>query len=789
MPGYGVVLLERYVRFVVRHRVGVLVLVGLLTVFFASRLRSVHLEIRRDAQFPKHHEYVRIQDRITEIFGGEAVTVIGVVAREGTIFRPEILAKVHRITEGLLRTPGIIESSVFSLAAPYVKAVVTGPDGVMDVHPLMEEPPETTEEVERLRREVREDPLLADTVVSRDETATIIVADFDEKATDAFIAKRIHEIVEPERDESVTIALAGAPILKQALMEYTRMIGVLFPLAVVVIGLVHYEAFRTLQAMILPLVTALLSVVWALGIVGWSGQPLDTWSAITPVIILAVAAGHAVQILKRYYEEYAIVGDNDEAVVRSVTAVGPVMLTAGFIASAGFASLLGFDVHSVRVFGALMASGILSALVLEMTFTPACRSLLPAPKRREAEREAEKRWLDRFLSCVAGWVVGRPRAVLAAGVGVTLLAGLGLFRLEVDNSFRYWFSPSTQVRRDDALLNEKLYGTAAIRILIEGKEEKALQRPDVLRAIDDLEAEMRKYPELGSVVSIADHIKRMNRAMHDGDPAEYRIPEDPALVAQYLFLYSLSAGPDGLGAFVDAEYRNAVVRGLSRDDTASFSRALLASLQGFAKRRFAGLPAEARIAGGTIGAQTAMNDIVVREKILNMVQIATIIFVLAGAVLRSLVGGGLVLVPLVVAVAVTLGTMGWTRTWLDMTTAAITAMGVSIGADFAIYLIFRIREEWKNYPPEEAVRRSLSTSGKAVFFVSSAVAAGYLLLPFSGFSIWTRLGVLTALIVSVSALAAITVLPSLVLLGRPKFLGSAREEEEVARLLAVAARN
>jgi len=122
---------------------------------------------------------------------------------------------------------------------------------------------------------------------------------------------------------------------------------------------------------------------------------------------------------------------------------------------------------------------------------------------------------------------------------------------------------------------------------------------------------------------------------------------------------------------------------------------------------------------------------------------------------------------------VNLGVMGWSRTWLDMTTAAITAMGVSIGADFAIYLICRIREEAKRgMPLNDAVRASLHTSGKAILFVSSAVALGYLVLPCSGFSIWARLGVLTALIVSISALATLTVLPSLAVLVKPRFLAS-----------------
>src|SRR5262249_20868648 len=152
-------------------------------------------------------------------------------------------------------------------------------------------------------------------------------------------------------------------------------------------------------------------------------------------------------------------------------------------------------------------------------------------------------------------------------------------------------------------------------------------------------------------------------------------------------------------------------------------------------------------------------------------QVGATILLLSALVLRSVVGGIVVLLPLVLAVLVNLGIMGWSHTWLDMTTAAITAMGVSIGADFAIYLIFRVREEIANTSSlEDALRGSLHTSGKAIFFVSSAVTLGYLVLPISGFSIWTRLGILTATIISVSALSTLTIIPAIALLLQPKFL-------------------
>ncbi len=765
--------MERYVQFIVRHRVAVLIAVLAMTGYLATGLRYLHLEIRQRANMPQDHPYVQIHNRISDLFGGESVAIIGVIAKEGDIFTPSILAKVSRITQGLQNTDGVISTSLFSLAAPLVKAVVAGPDGMMDVHPLMAEPPSSSEQIQQLRTTIEQDKLFRGNLVSTDGSATVILADFDDRLTDTAITNRIEGLVDPERDSTVTIALAGSPILRAWLVRYTAMMRILFPLAVIVIALIHYEAFRTLQAMFLPLVTALLSVIWALGIMGLTGQPMDTWSAITPVVILAVAAGHAVQILKRYYEEYAVVHDNEQAVIRSVTAVGPVMLTAGLIASAGFASLTTFGIASVRIFGLLLASGIVSALVIEMTFTPACRCFLPAPKEPELQREGESHWLDQALKRLTDTVLRHPQVVLGCAIAVAAVAVVGILAIRVDNSFRLWFAPSTQVRKDDALLNEKLPGTASLRILIEGQRRNVLQDPDVLKAISDLETFMEEDPEIGAVTSIADHIKRMNQAMNNGERSFYTIPDNARLIAQYLFLYGMAAGPDGLTAFVDGDYQRAVIRGLSKTDSAAFSRDFIARVRDYVGQRFRGLAVNVGVAGGTIGIQTAMNDVVTHEKLVNMAQVAAIIFLLSTLTFRSLVAGIFTLLPLACAVAVNLGVMGWSHIWLDMTTAAITSMGVSIGADFAIYLVFRIREEMgRTGSAQTAIRTSLRTSGKAIFFVSSAVALGYMVLLLSGFSIWTRLGMLTALIISVSALASLTVIPALALLLQPRFLGT-----------------
>jgi predicted RND superfamily exporter protein len=141
----------------------------------------------------------------------------------------------------------------------------------------------------------------------------------------------------------------------------------------------------------------------------------------------------------------------------------------------------------------------------------------------------------------------------------------------------------------------------------------------------------------------------------------------------------------------------------------------------------------------------------------------------------------LVATPLALAVAFNFGVMGLFGIPLDALTSAIAAMAVGIGADYAMYLLFRVREELSGgLGLEPALQRALITSGMAVFFVSSAIAAGYAVLCLSGFAFHVELGGLVALAMLVSSASALVLLPALIACLRPRFLwtGTASPDEE-----------
>ncbi|MCI0528931.1 MAG: MMPL family transporter, partial [Nitrospira sp.] len=155
-------------------------------------------------------------------------------------------------------------------------------------------------------------------------------------------------------------------------------------------------------------------------------------------------------------------------------------------------------------------------------------------------------------------------------------------------------------------------------------------------------------------------------------------------------------------------------------------------------------------------------------------QITMIIFVASAIVLRSVLGGFMVLLPLGLAVLINFGVMGLTGVTLGIGTAAISAMAVGIGADYAIYLLFRIREEYRKVSNEQsglkiAIEKALITAGKAIVFVALSISAGYAILPFSGYYLHME-GILVPLAMLTSCIGALVLLPTLVCALKPRFI-------------------
>jgi hypothetical protein len=596
--------------------------------------------------------------------------------------------------------------------------------------------------------------------------------------------EEMRTVAERERDATVDIYYGGTPVIGEAADLQFMTMPMFFGGALLVIMLIQFWSFRSVQGMLLPMVTGILSVIWSLGLMAVLGVHMDPLNTTTPILVLAVAAGHAIQILKRYYEEYnRLLSDgmtpreaNRAAVVESMVRVGPVMITAGLIAAITLFSLAGTGIAMVRHFGVFAGCGVLAAMTLEMTIIPALRSVLRAPKKRETASERRAGVLDRFLIGVADNLVGgRARWLVSGGLAVLAMVGAGTLFLRVDNNFRLYHKPESALRVHDRVLNEAFGGTNTIQFLVHTPTPDSLKDPKVLQGISDLQAFFESQPNVGKTQSIADLIKRMNQAMHGDDPNYYAIPESRELIAQYLFLYSLSGDPQDFDSFVDHDYRRAAVWTYFKDDSTTYADSVAKKAQAVVSKSFP--PGVTVSMGGSLPDAVALNEVIVNDKFRNMAQMALVVFVLGAIAFRSLAGGLFVVTPLAAVALANFGVMGWLGTPLDISAMISAALAIGIGADYEIYLLYRFREELaRTGDILAATRDSLLTSGKAVLFVAISIIGGYAVLQFSDFAFFNQISNMVMATMAVSAFFALFFLRALMMIFKPRFVfGTVRD--------------
>jgi len=232
----------------------------------------------------------------------------------------------------------------------------------------------------------------------------------------------------------------------------------------------------------------------------------------------------------------------------------------------------------------------------------------------------------------------------------------------------------------------------------------------------------------------------------------------------------MSSSPSDFDRIVTPDYDKAVITLYTKYDSYEYAKSIESKLNDYVATNLKDSKLSFRVGGGIMYA-AALTDIIVHGKIKNIMQISAIIFLVVSLVFLSFYAGLLTLLPLLISVLVNLGFMGLTGIWLSVATATISAMAIGLGADYGIYFMYRLREQMqKGGNWEAALIESEQHSGKAILFVASAVALGYLCLMLSGFKLHIYLGILVPLAMIVCSLGTLTIVPVIIMWLKPRFL-------------------
>jgi predicted RND superfamily exporter protein len=753
---------KRFARIVTEHPGVVLALVILLTaaaVHGIVDLRSGELRLRVDPAIerllPEGDDERLFYDRAKQRFGNDQLLLL--VLEADDVFRPDVLERVARITQRVEKVPNV--QRVVSLASA---TQIEDRDGDVYVGPFYEEPPTDPAALAALREAIRGHPIYGSLLVSPDARSTVLVVSFDRISDREFVERRFSEELEAiAREEAgeLPVRATGLPHVKSALSRtiLSEMVFIV-PSVLGIAALMCAFTFRTARGVALPIAAILVSVIWTLGAMGWSGNPFNLVSNIVPPLIITLGFASAMHVVSEYYEILHRAPAADAAAHRRTVAqvleeMGLAVAVNGFTTVLGFLSLMTSRVTAVREFGLWASVGVTVATVVSLTLIPAVLTLL-GPARR-VPREAGEGVVDRIAERLAEFDVRNRTAIFALSLGILVVCAFGVAKIRISSGLVDYFFPDAPVRATYEDLNERLGGLGSFYVVIEADEDGAFARPENLAVLRETQQWIASQPEIGSAISLADPLMQLNRAFHGNDPTAFALPETAALSRQLI----LFGGDDVKRGLVDANFRTANILVRTKVTSSEPVGALLVRLE----ERLAQLPQRLRARPtGDLVLLRHSADQIARGQLESLgTAFVTIYFTLA-LLLTSFRVGLLALLPNLVPIAIYYGVLGLLDIPLSLSTSLIGAITLGIAVDDTVHYFARFALEARRLGDER--RATVSTLKSVIRPVTSTtigLSLGFLVLAFSDLRYQVQFGLLSAFTMTVAWFLEMTLSPAL----------------------------
>jgi len=427
----------------------------------------------------------------------------------------------------------------------------------------------------------------------------------------------------------------------------------------------------------------------------------------------------------------------------------------------------------VKVFGGLIVFGTVALRLFSFSLIPAVLALVRDPKiGRAAGDDSEAGRTSGLLRRLGAWGTERPRATAAAGLVLIAIALFGMSRIAVNNNMVAWFKPGSEIRVADAHINRALGGTSMAYMVVTAGAPEAIKHPETQRYIEGLQRHLEKLPVVGKTTSVADYVKRINRVLHDDDPKFDAVPDSAEMVAQYLFLFGMSAKPSDLDNVVDYPFQRANIWVQLKTWDAAAMESVISAAQEYQRANPAKLELKP---AGIAYFNLVWNNEVLWDMVKGFVLALVVVFGILAFAFRSAKWALIGFVPLLFTILLIYGVVGFAGKDFDMPISVLSCLSLGMAVDFSIHFISRLRQRLEETGAD--ARRDLSAlkegllwtaarPGKGIIRNAVLFAAAFSVMLFAPLTPYITVGAFIVGMMLLSALLTITYLPALIVLTR-----------------------
>jgi predicted RND superfamily exporter protein len=669
-------------------------------------------------------------------------------------------------------------------------AVPRNVDGAIAIAPLSgDAPPATDAEAAALLAQAQDHPLLRNTLVAPSgKVASIVlkVGDDVEKIAEVRpVIDALHGLMDRRAAEhpGSRLHLLGPHAYR------TTVVGVMIreemrfaPLTAVLLALVLGLLFRSVQGVLIPLLSVGLGALWTLALMALTGEPVNIINTITATLILVIGVADAIHMMERFGQEQSLGLDRRAAVRKALLWVGGACLLTSLTTAVGFATLSTANLAILRRFGLYSAAGVMITFVTTIVFVPWALDRFGLGAR-DHSLSAFDRATDRALRRQGELVRAHPRAVALVGLAVTAVFAAGIPRTTIDNFIMEYVPRGEPILAAHHLLEDELAGVVFLDVVLDVEGEAPTDpwmEPELLgraqRAVDSILAHPRVH-SAESPLGVLSELRFVQRGGAEAGIERTALPGTRQEAASLMLLAEMGPDESVARTHLSTDRRRMRITFRAGDLGAQGYLALEAQMTKTLQDAFAGSPVAVRgFVTGTSQVGYAGIDSLIRDLLRSLGWAFVLIFLTLVVLFRSWRIAALAMVPNLAPILVVLGAMGWAHQHLETLSAMVFSIGLGIAVDDTIHYVARYCQEVRlGFSPEEAVQRTTEHTGRAIITTSLVLLFGFGVLFTSAFPPNKSFAVLASAVIGAALIADLWMLPALLLWVRPPVPGAPRE--------------
>jgi len=585
--------------------------------------------------------------------------------------------------------------------------------------------------------------------------------------------------------ENAKIHLGGIPMIADDMMSYIKSDIVVFGIGVFIfIVITLWFIFRNLKWVVMPLIGCATSVIIMIGLLGLLGWKVTVISSnfIALMLILNMAMNIHLTVrflqLKKEFPEYK---KNEAVFEASKKMMLPILYTV-LTTICAFLSLVFSGIKPIIDFGWMMTLGLMVSFLVTFLLLPSLISLLSL-ENEIGLKDTEKSFITSALST---FTKNNKILIFGSTFLIIIFSVIGIFRLEVENSFINYFDKETEIYKGMKKIDDDLGGTTPLNIILkfppkidkakgandefdEWEEESKNNEEDkskywftrdkmdkIIKVHDYLDSlpEIGKVLSFGSILRVAEDLNNKELQSLEIAVLYSKIPETikKEIVSPYISVEKDEAR-------ISVRIKDSL-KDLRRNDLINKINKELNTKLGLKKDEY-------KLAGVLILFNNLLQSLF-KSQILTLGIVILGIFLMFLILFRNTTLSFIGIVPNFIAAFFILGIIGMLGIPLDMMTITIAAITIGIAVDNSIHYIYRFKEEFKkinNY--NKTLDRCHSTVGIAILNTSITIVFGFSILVLSNFIPTIYFGMFTGLAMLLAMISVLTLLPKLILTYKP----------------------